>query len=98
MAPSRINDDIHGDKPIYGKRLLLVLVDDLAKSDPSRVFASIPTSESYSTGLRSIDMATFARTIDRVSWWLEEQLGKATGFPTVAYLGPSMRIALPFRP
>jgi len=73
----------------YGRRLLPVLLDGLARTAPSRIFASIPTSQSYSTGLKDISMASIARAVDRISWWLDEQLGSAVGFPTIAYLGPS---------
>ena len=34
-------------------------------------------------------MAAFARAVDQISWWIEEQLGIAFDFPTIAYLGPS---------
>ena len=97
MSPPRTNGIAHsngsiytnGDTPEYGKRLLPVLVDDVARTDPSRVFGSMPTSPSFSSGLKDIDMETFARGVDRLAWWLEEQLGKAVDFPSIAYLGPS---------
>ncbi|MCJ1242991.1 hypothetical protein MMC30_000187 [Trapelia coarctata] len=91
MSPSATKDPFQtdDDSPTYGKRLLPVLLDDLARNAPSRIYASIPTSQSYSTGLRDVSMAAFARAVDRVSWWMEEQLGSAVDFPTIAYLGPT---------
>lgn len=92
MSPSAAKHIIKTDdeRPLYGRRLLPILLDDLARNAPSRIYASIPTSQSYSTGVTDISMAAFARAVDRCSWWLEEQLGRAVDFPTIAYLGPSL--------
>lgn len=94
MSPSSANGIIqkNGNTPAYGRRLFPVLLDELARNDPNRLYASIPTSQSYSSGLKDINMATFARAVDRLSWWLEEQLGSAVEFPTIAYLGPCVWI------
>ncbi|KAF2875490.1 hypothetical protein BDV95DRAFT_561998 [Massariosphaeria phaeospora] len=71
-----------------GHRLLPALVDEIAQSDPSRIFYSVPKSKDLSHGFRDIDARTFARAVNRCSWYLEEKLGRGHGFPTLAYMGP----------
>jgi thioester reductase-like protein len=70
------------------QRLLPSLVDEIAQSDPHRVLYSIPKSKDISDGFQDIDAATFARAVDRCSWYLEENLGRGHGFPTLTYMGP----------
>jgi acyl-CoA synthetase (AMP-forming)/AMP-acid ligase II len=78
------------ETPEYGTRLLPTLIDEIAKSTPKRVYASIPKDDTdISQGFKNITYADFARAIDSLSWWLDETLGKADGtFPTFAYFGP----------
>ena len=71
-----------------GKRLLPVLIDDIAASDPERVFASIPLTTEPSAGFRDVNFADLSKAIDRCSWWVKEQVGRSTSFETVAYIGP----------
>jgi thioester reductase-like protein len=71
-----------------GQRLLPSLVDEIAQSDPHRVLYSIPKSKDISDGFQDIDATTFARAVDRCSWYLETNLGRGHGFPTLTYMGP----------
>jgi hypothetical protein len=73
-----------------GQRLLPVLIDSLAITDPDRPFASIPRSDSrIEDGFQDISSRAFARAVNRAAWWLAESLGEAgPGFPTVTYIGP----------
>ena len=71
-----------------GKRLLPVLIDEIAASDPERVFASIPQTNDPSAGFRDVNFTHLSNAIDRCSWWVKEQLGCSTSFETVAYIGP----------
>lgn len=71
-----------------GKRLLPVLIDDIAASDPERVFASIPLTNDPATGFRDVNFTHLSKAIDRCSWWVKEQLGCSTSFETLAYIGP----------
>jgi acyl-coenzyme A synthetase/AMP-(fatty) acid ligase len=78
------------ETPEYGTRLLPTLIDEIAVSTPTRVYASIPKDDTdLSQGFKSITYADLARAVDSLSWWLDETLGKADGtFPTFAYFGP----------
>ena len=74
----------------YGKRLLPPLITHFAKTDPTKVYASIPRcNEDLAQGFRDITYMTFANAINKAAWWLEGRLGKSNGeFETFAYLGP----------
>ena len=79
----------NGHGPPVGQRVLPTHIDQVAREDPDRVFCSIVSFNGNSVGLQDITMASFASAINRASWWLEDTLGKPSGFPTIAYMGPS---------
>jgi thioester reductase-like protein len=70
------------------QRLLPSLVDEIAQSDPDRVLYSIAISKDISKGFQDINAKTFARAVNRCSWYLEENLGRGNDFPTLTYMGP----------
>ncbi len=71
-----------------GQRLLPVLIDDIARTDPHRVFAAIPKSANPKDGYEDITYHNFSTAINRCSWWIEKEIGKGSDFETVAYIGP----------
>ena len=73
----------------YGKRLLPVHLDILAKTNPNQLYGIVPTGKDYSSGQREITVADLSRAVDRASWWLEKKVGRKDGFPTVGYMGPN---------
>ena len=75
--------------PDYGRRLLPVLVDEISRDDPERVFVSEPLSSNPEDGFRNVTYRSFANAINKVAWWLEEKLGKGQNFEVLAYTGPS---------
>ncbi|KAF7861799.1 hypothetical protein EAF04_007682 [Stromatinia cepivora] len=77
-----------GSESNHGRRLLPIVVDELATSDPNRVFASIPTSKSLEDGFRDINFAQLSKAINRCAWWIEENLGCSKTFETLNYVGP----------
>ncbi|MCJ1438984.1 hypothetical protein MMC27_008374 [Xylographa pallens] len=74
--------------PNYGQRPLPLLIDKIAKEDPERVFASIPLSSNAQDGFRELTFSTFAQSINRCAWWIENNLGKGRQFETISYIGP----------
>ena len=80
----------HHSKPENaGERLMTTIIDDVSRSDPRRCFMSIPRSSDLNDGLMDLSYALIARAIDRCAWWMEDLLGKAANFPTIAtYLNP----------
>ncbi|ERF77177.1 hypothetical protein EPUS_06457 [Endocarpon pusillum Z07020] len=72
----------------YGKRLLPVLVDEIAATDPERTFVSTPRSSDLADGFIDISYCEFAKAVNRCAWWLRKELGEHTEQKTVLYLGP----------
>ncbi len=75
--------------PDYGRRLLPVLVDEIARNDPQRPFVSLPRSSNPEDGFEDVTYHSFANAINRAAWWLETKLGKSQNFEVLAYTGPS---------
>lgn len=71
-----------------GLRLLPSFIDGLALVNPDLVFVEIPKTTSIDEGLHTISFRILARSIDKCAWWIQNQLGKGRGFPTLAYMGP----------
>lgn len=71
-----------------GRRLLPSVVDEIARSDPSRVLYSIPKTRRPRDGFQDITALQFSQAVDRCAWHLHKQIGPGTGFPTVLYIGP----------
>ena len=78
-------------EPQFGSRLLPQVVDELARSCPERIYASIPLSSGPLQGFQFQDVTILelAQAVSRFAWWLDENLGKSTTFETLAYVGPS---------
>ncbi|KAM0544004.1 hypothetical protein ACHAPJ_012029 [Fusarium lateritium] len=71
-----------------GERLLPSLVDEIAATDPDRIFYSITKTQDLSQGFRDITAAEFARGVNRCAWHIEKHLGRGQDFQTLAYIGP----------
>lgn len=76
-------------KPLYGARLLPQVLDDLAVSDPERVYASLPISPDISQGFHDVTMREIANAVNNAAWWLEDRIGRTEIFETLAYMGPT---------
>lgn len=83
--------------PAYGSRLLPQVLDDLARSKPQRIFASIPKTFELKDGFRDVTVLQVSRSVNRLAWWIEANIGKSLTFETIAYLGlPDLRYAILF--
>ncbi|PQE21314.1 thioester reductase domain-containing protein [Rutstroemia sp. NJR-2017a WRK4] len=74
-----------------GRRLLPVVIDQLASTDPTRVFVSIPLTTSIQDGFRDITFEEISRAINRCAWWIEANIGRNESndtFETINYIGP----------
>ena len=72
----------------YGRRLIPHIVDDLARSDPERIVYSFPKSQDVSQGFRDVSARELAHAVDKVAWWLHNEIGKSSSFETIGYIGP----------
>ena len=76
------------EEPVYGQRLIPHLIDDIAHNKPSRTFCSLAKSGDISDGFQDVSYGAFANAINRLAWWIEENLGKTSTFETLSYIGP----------
>ncbi|KAI1387789.1 acetyl-CoA synthetase-like protein [Hypoxylon trugodes] len=84
-------------RPNYGRRLLPAVLDELAQSDPNKVYAVIPKTADISDGFRDITMADFARAVNFMARWIEDRFGRSDRFETISYIGvPDLRGAVMF--
>ncbi|KAK2595805.1 hypothetical protein QQS21_006568 [Conoideocrella luteorostrata] len=59
------------------------------KTSPNETFAKLPaTPSTYADGFRAITNLEVWNAVNRVAWWLDENLGRSQNFETLAYLGP----------
>jgi acyl-coenzyme A synthetase/AMP-(fatty) acid ligase len=71
-----------------GRRLIPQLVDEIAFTDPERVFASVPKSSNLDDGYQDVSYNAFARAVNRCAWFLEKELGRSQDQTTLFYIGP----------
>lgn len=74
--------------PMYGRRLIPQILDDLASSDPDRIIYSIASFTETSHEFREISARSFAKSVDKTAWWLQNQLGTSENIQPVGYIGP----------
>ncbi|KAG8627481.1 hypothetical protein KVT40_004964 [Elsinoe batatas] len=73
----------------YGKRLLNTLIDERAKDNHSRPYASIPLSGDLDSKFVDISYARFATAINRCAKSLISELGLSKTFDPIVYIGPA---------
>ncbi|KAJ5523615.1 thioester reductase domain-containing protein [Penicillium frequentans] len=74
--------------PNCGRRLMPTVLDEVAESDPQRVFVSVPKSANLADGFEDITFSTFAKAVNKCAWWIREQLGEKSMPKTMLYMGP----------
>lgn len=62
----------------YGRRLVISIVDEMARDKPGWIVYSIAISQDISKGLHDISARQFANAANRTAWWLESELGKGS--------------------
>lgn len=72
----------------YGCRPLPSLLDEIADSDPSRVFASIPKGREVQNGFLDINYGQLDRAVSNCAWFLRDEARLSKPFETFTYLGP----------
>lgn len=66
-----------------GERLIPVLIDQLAQTQPNKTFISVCRSSDAQAGFDDIGFSTLARAIDKCAWWIEQNLGRSSTFETL---------------
>ncbi|KAK7744856.1 hypothetical protein SLS53_003089 [Cytospora paraplurivora] len=71
---------------VPGKRLLPTIIDELAREDPDRPWASIPRDDyDLSQGFADISYAGLANAVNKLAWLIEGSIGRSDSFETIAY-------------
>ncbi|KAI1774063.1 acetyl-CoA synthetase-like protein [Hypoxylon cercidicola] len=73
----------------YGRRLLPAVLDSLADSDPTRLYAVIPKTSNMKDGFRDISVADIARAANSMAQWIEDRFGRGDNFETICFMGVS---------
>ena len=72
---------------IRGRRLLPSWIDEVARKEPERVWASMPRASDPKDGFRDVEYSRLASAVDKIAWWVESIIGRSSDFETVAYMG-----------
>lgn len=78
--------------PDCGRRLLPVVIDQLARDDPERPWASFPVDDwNLSAGYEDISYKALAGAINKLAHFIVDNVGRSVPgkFETIAYLGVS---------
>ncbi|KAK3936324.1 hypothetical protein QBC46DRAFT_452805 [Diplogelasinospora grovesii] len=80
-----------GERPDYGRRLIINIVDERARNEPDREWISVPRTSKPEDGWKQITYKQAANAINRVAHRIVDTSGrpKEGDFPTVAYIGPN---------
>ena len=65
-----------------------MVVDEVAEADPYRPFISVPQGADRVDNFIDISYKAFATAINRVTWWIEESIGRSQRSEPVFYIGP----------
>lgn len=76
----------------YGRRLLPRALDEIARSNPNRLYATIPHGIDLSQGFRDINFREMATGINFVAHWIHKNFGCSSNFEPLCYIGiPDLR-------
>ena len=79
---------ISADPTDWGRRLLPSLVDSIAKTTPSRTYATIPVTIDLAKGFQDVSFIQMANAINNMANFLEIRFGRSDIFETLCFLGP----------
>jgi len=90
QGPGKIRSTGDGrlDSAERGRRLLPVIVDELARDVPNDTWISCAKSNVASEGFENISDSQLRNAINRAALWLQEHVPKSES-KVIAYLGPS---------
>ncbi|KAI9932541.1 hypothetical protein ASPWEDRAFT_144517 [Aspergillus wentii DTO 134E9] len=75
------------DENKIGQRLLATLLDELARKQPTRRFATIPKTANIDDGFVDISIADLANAVNYMAGWIQKNLGCSSDHASLAYLG-----------
>lgn len=82
-APQRISNDFKRGT------VLVTAIEQKVKWTPNETYLRYPTPNWEVDGYKTFTYGQYGDSINKVAYWLDAQLGKATENDTVVYLGPN---------
>ncbi|KAI1632027.1 L-aminoadipate-semialdehyde dehydrogenase [Biscogniauxia mediterranea] len=73
---------------VKGKRILPVVVDEVAHEDPNRVVYTVPHLSDSGDEFEDITAGRFANAVNRTARWIETHIGRGKNFEAIGYIGP----------
>lgn len=74
---------------VESPRLLIELIEEKSKWLANHTFMRYPGKNWQLDGYSTLTWSQCADAIDKVAYWLDEQLGKSEDIDTVGYFGPA---------
>lgn len=82
---------------MYGARTLPEALDNHARDNPGRLYASIPAGTDIAGGFQDISCKDMARCVNNMATLVIDKFGQGIGLETLAYIGiPDLRGAIVF--
>jgi acyl-CoA synthetase (AMP-forming)/AMP-acid ligase II len=82
-------DSVSKPQDRYTPKLLVSAIEEKAKWLPNNLFMRYPGPDWETKGYETISWIQYANAINKVAYWLDDQLGPAAENDTIAYFGPS---------
>ncbi|KAK7184068.1 thioester reductase domain-containing protein [Paraphaeosphaeria sporulosa] len=77
-----------GSHPQSRNKVLIHVLDDIARDNPSKIFAEIPNSPTtFADGFRKVTYQELSNAVNGIAAHLERGLGKGKSTETLAYVG-----------
>ncbi|KAK6193565.1 hypothetical protein LQW54_012344 [Pestalotiopsis sp. IQ-011] len=70
----------------YGRRLFPTHLDEIARTNPGRVYAAIPKTADVKDGFLDVTIGDIARCANFMARWIEDKFGKSRNFETIGSL------------
>jgi long-subunit acyl-CoA synthetase (AMP-forming) len=70
-------------------QLMVHAIEEKARWIPNNIYMRYALEDWEQNGYQTITWKQYAKAIDKMAFWFDEQLGKAVDRDTVAYFGPN---------
>lgn len=71
-----------------GQRLFPQVIDELAEIYPDRVLYEFAKGNKVCEGFRKVTCQEYTNAINRLAWFLDQQLGQSPRGEVIGYVGP----------
>ena len=90
MAAERIRSFKEAVTATPPETLLPNAIDGIARSNPTRLYAEIPVSDTgFDAGFRTVTYGDLANAVNGVAWWLHHAIGVSETCEPLCYMGPN---------